>query len=97
MSKLGSSSGHHKAVKPVSTRGRGLGRRDLGYGSQGSAPQANSWNELGRANPDCRTPDPSVPTLSLSGIHNEAWFIYYYASIHQSDRDSRLHSTARWC
>ena len=33
----------------LQSRGRGLGRRDLGYGSQGSAPQANSRNELGRA------------------------------------------------
>ena len=38
------------------TRGRGLGRRDLGYGSQGLAPQAKK---------SCRTPNPSVPTLSL--------------------------------
>ena len=32
-----------------------------------------------------------------ANIINETWLIYYYASIHQSDHDSRLHSTARWC
>ena len=43
------------------SRGRGLGRRDLGNSSQGSAPQANYRNEVEQRDPSIR-PNP-LPLL----------------------------------